>query len=123
MREVYYYLNKVPPLLPKSYRKEWILGYISLCIPAAMLARVVRKIVGIKGTPLERYLMDYYFEMERRLLVSKKEEPKNSALNLQSGSLAERLQELEKEFYEDSDEFEHLKDIRGIECYAEVEDE
>lgn len=107
MREVYYYLNKVPPILPKSYRKEWVLGYVSLCIPAAMMARAVRKVVGIKGTPLERYLMDYYFEMERRLLVGKKEEPKNSALNLQSGS----------------DEFEHLKNIREIECYTEVEDD
>ena len=39
----------------------------------------------------------------------------------------ERLQKavdylkLEREFYDESDEFDHLKEIRGIESYTEVE--
>lgn len=45
-----------------------VLGYVSLCIPAAMLARVVRFLTGRKGTPLEVGLMEYYYDMEKRLL-------------------------------------------------------
>lgn len=48
--------------------KKWILGYVSLCIPAAMLARVIRKLTGRKGTPLERFLMEYYYDMQNRIL-------------------------------------------------------
>lgn len=52
-------------------KKEKFLGYISLCIPSAMLARLVRKITGTKGTPLEVFLMDYYYKMEKKLLKDK----------------------------------------------------
>jgi len=47
---------------------KWILGYLSLCIPAAILARVTRKFTGRKGTPLERFLMEYYYDMQKRIL-------------------------------------------------------
>jgi len=55
-------------ILPKSEKLKWILGYLSLCIPAAMLARVTRKLTGRKGTPLERFLMEYYYKMQKRIL-------------------------------------------------------
>lgn len=57
-------------LLPKTsdYLLQWTLGYVSGAIPAAMLARLVRKLTQRKGTPLERFLMEHYYEMERRIL-------------------------------------------------------
>lgn len=47
---------------------DFFLGYVTMTIPAAMLARGVRKITGRKGTPLEDYLMKYYFDMTVKLL-------------------------------------------------------
>ena len=47
---------------------DFLLAYVTMCIPAAMLARVTRKITGRKGTPLENYLMDHYFNMSVKLL-------------------------------------------------------
>ena len=47
---------------------DFLLAYVTMTIPAAMLARVVRKITNRKGTPLEDYLMNYYFDMTVKLL-------------------------------------------------------
>lgn len=48
---------------------DFLLAYITLAIPAAMLARITRKITGRKGTPLERFCMDYYYETSIKLLA------------------------------------------------------
>lgn len=58
--------------LRKPNKLDKALGYASLAIPAAMLARVVRKVTGRKGTPLEKFLMDYYYNKSVKLLARKK---------------------------------------------------
>lgn len=51
---------------PSLYRR--FLAYVTLCIPAAMLARLVRMIFRKKGTKLEKKLMKYYSKKEKLLL-------------------------------------------------------
>lgn len=64
--EDYVYSDLVIKLHPT--KTEVVFGYLSLAIPSAMLARIVRKVTGEKGTPLENFLMEHYFNMERKLL-------------------------------------------------------
>jgi hypothetical protein len=45
------------------------LAYITLAIPAAMLARVTRILTGRKGTPLEGFCMEYYYDQSVKLLA------------------------------------------------------
>ena len=45
-----------------------IKAYLTLTIPAAMLARIVRFVTGVKGTKIELLLMSYYYKMEKKLL-------------------------------------------------------
>lgn len=52
----------------KPNKLQTFLGYITLCIPAAILARAVRKVTGTKGTSFETFLMAYYYETEQLLL-------------------------------------------------------
>ena len=57
--------------LRKPTLSDKILGYLTGVIPAAMLARVVRRMTGKKGTPLEKTLMDFYYDGCKVLLEKK----------------------------------------------------
>ena len=59
--------------LRKPTKLDFFLAYITLAIPAAMLARVTRYITGRKGTPLERFLMGHYYDMSVKLLAKDSE--------------------------------------------------
>lgn len=50
---------------------DTVLAYLTGVIPAAMLARVVRKVTGQKGTPLENALMRFYYDGSVVLLRKK----------------------------------------------------
>ena len=47
-----------------------------MCIPAAFLARFTRKVFGVKGLPLEKACMKYYYKMERKLLGLRSDDEK-----------------------------------------------
>lgn len=47
---------------------DFLKAYLTLAIPAAMLARVTRYITGRKGTPLERFCMEHYYDQSVKLL-------------------------------------------------------
>jgi len=55
--------------LRKPTKLDFLKAYITLAIPAAMLARITRKITGRKGTPLEGFLMEHYYDMSVKLLA------------------------------------------------------
>lgn len=55
--------------LRKPTKLDFLRAYITLAIPAAMLARITRKITGRKNTPLERFLMEHYYDKSVKLLA------------------------------------------------------
>jgi hypothetical protein len=55
--------------LRKPTKLDFLKAYLTLAIPAAMLARITRKITGRKGTPLEGFLMEHYYNMSVKLLA------------------------------------------------------
>lgn len=55
--------------LRKPTKFDSLKAYLTLAIPAAMLARITRKITGRKGTPLEGFLMEHYYNMSVKLLA------------------------------------------------------
>lgn len=54
--------------LRKPTKLDFLKAYLTLAIPAAMLARITRKITGRKGTPLEGFLMEHYYDQSVKLL-------------------------------------------------------
>lgn len=48
---------------------DFLKAYLTLTIPAAMLARVTRFITGRKGTPLENFCMKHYYDQSVKLLA------------------------------------------------------
>lgn len=54
--------------LRKPTKFDFLKAYLTLAIPAAMLARITRKITGRKGTPLEKFCMKHYYDMSVKLL-------------------------------------------------------
>lgn len=66
---VYILPSDIVKYLPN--KKELLIGYLTFTIPSAIIARLVRRLTGTKGSPLENFLMEYYFKMEKKILKGK----------------------------------------------------
>lgn len=70
-KEYTFHLKSTDVALVRRSYLYTALGYLTFCIPSAILARVVRKTFKRKGTFLEKHLMSYYYKLESFLLGNK----------------------------------------------------